>query len=254
MLSFSCFGSPTNPPVLFLHGFLGCKEDFLPIAKSLQDEFYCICVDLPGHGSPMSEDILNPFLELQNALSLEKTILVGYSMGGRLAMMLREEYSEKFPAAVIMSAHIGLKETTEKESRKSFESTWEHSLESDTLETFLDKWYNQPLFATLKEKTHVFEEVLLRRKKHDPVALLQMFRKMHLSKQTRYSLFKDTLFLFGDKDHKYRDLYKELPRDAQIENIPNSGHCVHLENPSACAEKLFNFMVKTHNFSYDTNV
>ncbi len=242
MLTFSCFGSPANPSVLFLHGFLGCKEDFLPIARSLEGDLYCICVDLPGHGSPMSEDILLPFLELLNILSLEKTILIGYSMGGRLAMMLREEYPEKFPAVVIMSAHVGLKETSEKKSRKSFESTWENSLESDPLEIFLDKWYNQPLFAPLKEKKESFEEILLRRKKHDPANLLQMFRKMHLSNQSRYSLFEGSLFLFGDKDHKYRDLYKELPQEAEVENIPNSGHCVHLENPSMCSEKLKTFL------------
>jgi pimeloyl-ACP methyl ester carboxylesterase/L-alanine-DL-glutamate epimerase-like enolase superfamily enzyme len=50
-LSWTWHGDPSHPPILLIHGFLGCKEDWDPIVSQLtKSRHSCICVDLPGHG------------------------------------------------------------------------------------------------------------------------------------------------------------------------------------------------------------
>ena len=51
-------GSPDKPAVLFLHGFLGRKEDWSEVIAGLSNSFcaIAIAIDLPGHGSNVPED------------------------------------------------------------------------------------------------------------------------------------------------------------------------------------------------------
>lgn len=99
------------PTLLFLHGFLGNGEDWLPLMDALSLTFRCISVDLPGHGHSTTEESVGDYeLEpkkqnedseddawsvqgLASALSLlveklgdENVVLVGYSMGARIAL------------------------------------------------------------------------------------------------------------------------------------------------------------------------
>ena len=50
-------GDKSNPPVVCLHGFLGSGEDWISVMDSLAEEFYCVAVDLPGHGDSASCEV-----------------------------------------------------------------------------------------------------------------------------------------------------------------------------------------------------
>ena len=43
-------GKKENPTLVFLHGFLGNVDDWTETISYLKENYYCICVDLPGHG------------------------------------------------------------------------------------------------------------------------------------------------------------------------------------------------------------
>lgn len=43
-------GSSDKPLILFLHGFMGNSHEFDEAITLLSKEFYCLTVDLPGHG------------------------------------------------------------------------------------------------------------------------------------------------------------------------------------------------------------
>ena len=93
MLSYFCRGPVDKPPLVFLHGFLGCKEDFLPLVSFLEKNFYCICLDLPGHGSSSFEEkALESIIDTLASLNISSTDFVGYSMGGRVCLELYQKY------------------------------------------------------------------------------------------------------------------------------------------------------------------
>ncbi|MEV4200059.1 alpha/beta fold hydrolase [Micromonospora globbae] len=103
----------TGHPLVLLHGGLASGEMFAPILPTLADHHQVILVDLQGHGRTadidrpldvtlMAEDIA----ALIDHLGLEKPDLVGYSLGGGVALQVALKYPHKVRRLVTASAHI----------------------------------------------------------------------------------------------------------------------------------------------------
>jgi len=222
-------GNKHHFPLLFLHGFLGCKEDWEGVIALLQDRFFCIAIDLPDYGEGSLVDILSLF-------NLPLCGLIGYSMGGRIALMERAKQSEKFPKVVAFSAHPGLSSLAEKQERYAHDLLWAEMLKTEPYEIFLEKWYAQELFASLKERTDLFEQMLKRRRKQNPQLLAKMLLHYSLAHQSYLGKMHAVHFVCGERDLKYSMVYTGL----SFEKIAGCGHAVLLENPAACAASIAN--------------
>lgn len=226
MLRSSAIGKSSLPRLVFLHGFLGCKEDWIEVAQELQD-FCCHLIDLPGHGdSPLTEDVLESIRKILNVL--KPRCLIGYSMGGRLALQT------SFSPSIIISAHLGLKSASEREERWKKDLEWIEMLETKPLDIFLEAWYGQPLFDSLRSSKN-FASVLRRRLKQNPQHLIAMLKKCSLAHQKVQKPSAETFFLYGEKDLKYAEHYRTLRSFA----VKKSGHAAHLENPKECARFIY---------------
>jgi 2-succinyl-6-hydroxy-2,4-cyclohexadiene-1-carboxylate synthase len=224
MLSYSSKGSITHSSLIFLHGFLGCKEDWDEVISHLENDFHCLSLNLPGHGSTFSED----FFE---ALSHTRATLIGYSMGGRIALTHRSPFSR----VIAISAHPGLVSEEERKKRlEEDEKTAEKICVS--FEQFLEEWYAQPLFGSLKKKETLFQEVIKRRLKQDPRALAEALRQFSLGHQPSVSLTPEIFFMCGEEDLKYRELYRKLIPEKQVRLVKDCGHALYLEDPKQCAD------------------
>jgi 2-succinyl-6-hydroxy-2,4-cyclohexadiene-1-carboxylate synthase len=246
MLSYSLVGPAHQPCLVFLHGFLGCKEDWEPVINHLGPSFRCLSIDLPAHGqSPYSDDLFASILTSLDSLHIHQPVLVGYSMGGRIALLLSQQHSAFFSGAVILSAHIGLNSEIEKQEQKKREEQWSALLLNAPSSEFLQKWYDQPFFSSLKKKTELYASILEKRKYHNAHALDQVFKAMSLSKQPSIQTFSiPTYFLYGEEDRKYEALYSTLPKSTKKDKILDSGHAVHLENSEDCATKIKQWLIE----------
>ena len=94
-------GNAKYPTILFLHGFMGDCFEFKQVIAGLSRQFYCVAIDLLGHGQTEIIDrlddqdyyytiqsIANFVIKFLDLLHVEQCCLVGYSMGGRLALYL----------------------------------------------------------------------------------------------------------------------------------------------------------------------
>lgn len=183
----------------FLHGFLGDKEDWAEVIRYLPD-FSCLALDYPF---AVPED----------------AIVIGYSMGGRIALSLPQP-------KIIISAHVGL--TSGHEERKTWEDHWLERLRTLPFEEFIRLWYDQPLFAS-------FKVPLERRLSQNPVRAALQLENYRLSKQSLL-LPENAYYIYGEKDKKYADLYNQFSLNAIA--IPRSGHVCHIENPEECARAI----------------
>ncbi len=230
-------------PVLFLHGFLGCKEDWDRIIFELKKEYACYSFDLPGHGNaPCSEDWEKDIFQHLDKEGISKLHVVGYSMGGRLAMRLIQKEPKRFAKKVFLSAHLGLTSSDEKNKRKEQTDKWALMIQSMPMEDFISYWYGQDLFVCLKENKELFKEVFQKRSTQNKEGLVHALRTMCPSLQGYFEMREECLFVFGEKDLKYQQLYTTLPSPARIASIKMSSHAVPIEKPEECSKIIKQFL------------
>jgi 2-succinyl-6-hydroxy-2,4-cyclohexadiene-1-carboxylate synthase len=166
-----------------------------------------------------------------------KPFLIGYSLGGRIALYLSQKTDLSLKGTIILSSHIGLSCPMQKEARLEEDLLWSKKLRTLSPEVFLQDWYKQKTFASLQKKPHLLQKLLTERHFSNPLELACMLEEMSLAKQPLLNtFFSPTYFLYGEKDIKIKDLYSALPCP-KIE-IPKAGHIVHLENPKACIKAI----------------
>jgi pimeloyl-ACP methyl ester carboxylesterase len=79
--------------------------------------------------------------------------------------------------------------------------------------------------------------------KQNPHDLARVMHQLSLSNQPHITQFLcSTLFMYGEEDLKYRELYCRLQKTASVCGIKNSGHAIHLENARACAEEILKWL------------
>ena len=264
-LHYKTLGPPTLPPLLILHGFLGSCEDFTGVLPLLSKHFYCILPDLPGHGQTSGqiadkttseiaseattlEDCYS-FLEtgrslisLLDHLQRERTNVLGYSMGGRIALYLAFHYPARIEKTILESASPGLQTAAERQSRREKDEAIACQLETRPLLEFLSTWYANPLFASLQHYPAAKAAMLKRRQNNDPIELAKALRGLGTGRQP--SLWPhlqrmdfSLMLMVGIDDKKFVDLAQEIAKECEnsskgnvvLDLFEGCGHNIHLE-------------------------
>jgi pimeloyl-ACP methyl ester carboxylesterase len=101
----------TGPALLFLHGGLGDARLWQPVAERLRDSFRCVRYDFRFFGrSEGPEDewsSLDDAVAVLDALGIERTAVVGLSMGGGVALRLGQEHPDRITAIVHVAGAVG---------------------------------------------------------------------------------------------------------------------------------------------------
>ncbi len=249
--------SLTRPPILFLHGFMGRGSDFMPMMLSLAATYDCIAIDLPGHGCTSGledthyrmEPTAQGLIQIIDRLSIKPCYLVGYSMGGRLALYLALHYPEHFCKVVLESSSPGLKTQAERDQRLHWDLSLAAYLETADLTTFLDWWYSQPLFQSLQEHPD-FKTLCQRRLNNNPLELARSLRQLSMGQQpSLWSQLPDNqvplLLLVGALDQKFKAINTEwasLSQKIYLKVVPQCGHNIHFEQPDLFAMEVSQFL------------
>ncbi len=237
-------GQADKPWLVFLHGFSGdCREWLLPGEHlSAYPRLY---LDLPGHGESASiavsdfadvSRLLDRTLVSYNILSYW---LVGYSLGGRIALYHACQRPEGLQGLIVEGAHPGLSDEHARASRRASDAHWAARFRQEPLEAVFADWYQQPVFASLTPAQR--EQLVALRSHNNGTTLAGMLQATSLAEQPdlRAALAESTVpffYLYGEQDHKFRDIARQL--SAIRHEIPHAGHNAHRENPVAVAERL----------------
>ncbi len=236
--------------LVLLHGFTGSAAAW----GSHQNRFAeaglrVIALDLLGHGLSAApedphryqfpqccRDIL-AVLEQMGVARGEATLL-GYSMGGRIA--LYTAFSGFFQSLILESASPGLEGEREREERCQADEVLADRIEREGIQNFVSYWEELPLFATQRQLSVDQQALVQKQRLHNSAAGLanslrgagagvQPALQQHLP-----ALRLPVLLIAGALDGKYstiaRDMGCRLP-DAQVEVVADAGHTVHLEQP-----------------------
>ena len=256
---YSFSGKRDKPLILFLHGFMGDSHEFSEVISLLSDQFCCLAIDLPGHGKTKTLGVNNYYtmsntahalIRFLDQLNIEKCFLVGYSMGGRLALYLNLYFPQRFSKVVLESASPGLKTQQDRAGRMQRDLELAHKLETSDFSAFLRNWYDQPIFASLKNHPN-FERLLQSRLQNNPIQLAQSLRDLSSGCQPslwdNLKLNENPLFLLvGEYDEKFVGINLEMAnlcKSVTLKIVNHSGHNIHFENINEFVLNVRSFLI-----------
>lgn len=226
-----------------LHGNLGSPTDWNGLRSELPD---LEAVDLWKSPPTAFEPWASEFNHLVREADPDP-ILLGYSLGGRLAMHCATASGSPWKAAIFVSAHPGLRSDEEKEARLANDREWAQKLRTEGAERFLEAWNQQPVFdadEVPEQQLHVVNR--------NEVAIAQAFEtwSLGLQKDQRPRLAESRLpqlWVAGEHDPKFRDLAEQAVSQnsgATLTVIPEAGHRAVHQRPNALASVIRQFMAK----------
>ncbi len=225
---------------VLVHGFLGSPEDWFDVRAQLNPAINCECVSLRDLGCAsiaLAAEAL--------AIQLVKNpcdVLVGYSMGGRIALELASKQPELAPRLVLFSTSTGLHEADERNARAQQDDARAANLRLHGMVEFTRSWYELSLFAPFRAHAS-FDRAQARRVDGDAdfwsacVAGCSPGRT-ECREHDLARLASRTILAVGDLDDYYVALALRAARLAPtltVEMIASAGHVLPLEAPSACA-------------------
>jgi len=259
----------TGPHLLLLHGFTGSLATWSPyrVARSARHAwrgFTTIAVDLPGHGhSDRLPDttrdgfaaVVTGLVGVLDALGIARTAVLGYSMGGRLALHLAvhvaAQRADLLTALVIESAAPGIVNADERRARLVSDLALAASIEREGIAAFVDRWEALPLFATQTRLSASTRDAVRRQRlTNDASSLAGALRHLSVGGQDALldrlpTVDVPTLLVAGALDAAYcrhaASMAVALPR-SRVVIVADAGHAVHLEQPTVFASTVRDFL------------
>jgi 2-succinyl-6-hydroxy-2,4-cyclohexadiene-1-carboxylate synthase len=254
-------GRGDGPALLLLHGFTRDSRAWQPVLPCF-DAYRTVRVDLIGHGKSDSPadparytmaHAVDDLTALLHHLDIERAALIGYSLGGRVALHFALEAPRLLRALVLESASSGIDDPMERDARFASDVRLAASIERDGIEPFVDRWQAQPLFASQSSlPAAVLEEQRRQRLENSPLGLANSLRGMGAGAQDCLlprlgEIDVPTFFLAGALDRRYAALAPVMAArvpGAEHYVIDGAGHTTHLEQPDAYGALVTDFLAR----------
>jgi len=240
-----------GPPLLLLHGFTGSVRAWDRVRPAIAAFATVISVDLIGHGrSGVPDDAARYSLEwstrdlsaLLDGLKLDAVDVLGYSMGGRVALHFAVHAPGRVKTLVLESASAGIEDELERHRRVESDAALAQRIVEHGIEAFVAEWERLPLLAPAP---HVPESERARhttqRLHNNPLGLANSLRGMGAGQQTPLwpvlpALEQRVLLIVGERDTRYRQMAERmhaLVPGSEVAVVADAGHTVHVDAPQA---------------------
>jgi len=241
-------------PLMILHGLFGFSDNWQTQAKKFSEYYRVILVDLRNHGhSPWSSDFSYPIMvedlvNLFQKLELQQVILLGHSMGGKVAMHFAQKHAHYLEKLIVVDMGV-----------KSYPMHHQHILEAfnridltrmsarseaeQILKQFID---SEGVRQFLLKNLYWKEKGKLSWRVNFPV--LEAAMPEILSALPQVEVFISTLFIRGALSNYILDedvsAIEQIFPDSSLESIQNAGHWVHAEAPDAFVDCVLGFCLR----------
>jgi 2-succinyl-6-hydroxy-2,4-cyclohexadiene-1-carboxylate synthase len=250
----------TNPILFFLHGFANDSRDWNEVISLLPKSYNWITIDLPGFGNSCTpketyfyttEFMVNLIDELVKYLNIDKINLVGYSMGGRIALSYASKHNDNLSSLILESSSPGLKTKLERQLRTKSDLELAEFIQNNSIDDFAIYWKNLPLFSSQKKLSEEKKEILFNRmielNKDGLIESLKGFSLGIMPDLWNYlsEFHVKTLLITGELDDKYLSINKEMNQllpNSKLKIVKNTGHNIHLEKPEEFVNLLSSFL------------
>lgn len=236
-----------RPALLLLHGFTHTGASWDEVAAALGERYRVLAPDIRGHGAaaralPVTlEAVLS---DLEQLVPAGPFTLVGYSMGGRIALHCALALPDRVERLVLIGASPGIAGVAEREARQRADERLAREIEASTIDQFARRWAETPVLAGLPAE--VLARVHTDRLRSTPGGLAQALRGLGTGAlpslwERLGELRMPVTLVVGERDRKFRAIGGEMAGligEAEVTVVSGAGHAVHLEAPGRVAEVI----------------
>jgi 2-succinyl-6-hydroxy-2,4-cyclohexadiene-1-carboxylate synthase len=239
-----------RPTIVLLHGFTQTGHSWDRVVAALRERYRALAPDLRGHGAAGDRRPVG-FAEIERdvlAQAPDRFTLLGYSMGGRIALdlALRDggAAQPRIERLVLIGASPGLADPAERAARRAADERLAEQIKADGVEAFARRWAQQPLFAT--QSPAVAAAAHAERLRNAPAGLAASLRGVGTGVMEPLwdrlgELTMPVDLVVGALDAKFTAIAEQMAAripDATVHVVEGAGHAVQLERPGAVASLL----------------
>lgn len=233
-----------------MHGFTQTSACWSEFGRLLARSCEVVPIDAPGHGAgaPVVSDLWQAGSDL--AARLGGGTLLGYSMGGRIALHAalagHRSSTGGIDRLVLISATAGIDDDAERAARRRADDALADRVEAIGVEEFVDEWLTAPMFSRLPPDP----ECLAARRSNTATGLAMSLRTCGVGTQDPLwhrlgDLTMPVLIVAGADDEKFTTLAHRLAdgiAHSELAVVPSAGHACHSERPAAVAEIVVDWL------------
>lgn len=219
--------------VALLHGFAGHPDDWVPLVPWLPG---ALRPWLPGHGeAEKAQDLDQAAEQVAQSLGPPPWALVGYSLGGRVALHLWKLFPNEVSKLILLGGHLGLSKL-ERKARLDLDRRRAEALRRNA-DAFFRKWDALPLLqVTDPDRTEV-KAAGTRRAQHNPHHLASTLEKLSTATMEDFrpaltARVHPVALVAGEKDQAYRAMYGDPTLRDELYIAQGCGHRILLEPPT----------------------
>jgi 2-succinyl-6-hydroxy-2,4-cyclohexadiene-1-carboxylate synthase len=229
-------------PVIFVPGFMQRGDAWAPVAELLPESYSSVLLDHERH-------TLDGRLEEIVAATGEGPVaLVGYSLGGRIALRAAVQHPERYSALVTVGAGAGIDDPGARTARSEADERMAAWMEVAPIEEIVAIWERQPLFADQSDE--LVDRQREGRLSHDPRDLAVLMRTAGQGAMEPFwfalgRLDLPLLALSGVRDERYTAAARRVTREAPNATarvVEEAGHAAHLQQPAEVARLIGDFL------------
>ncbi len=232
-----------TPSVVLLHGFTNTGRSWDRVIAALPGPSETLAPDIRGHGHASAQRpvTLEAVIDDIDRAAPDPFTLVGYSMGGRIALHVAFGLPGRVRRLVLIGASPGLKTATARAERRAADDKLADRAERETIEEFAERWASTPVLADQPAAVRAAADA--DRRRNDPAGLAAALRGLGTgtlpSLWSRLgSLEMPVELVVGERDTKFRAIATQMAEEihgARVVIVPGAGHAVHAEAPVAVA-------------------
>jgi 2-succinyl-6-hydroxy-2,4-cyclohexadiene-1-carboxylate synthase len=236
--------------VLFIPGFMQRGDAWRPVAELLPERYPSTLLD---HDEHSLEGRLREIADTAPDTAGEpRPVLVGYSLGGRLALRAALRDPDAFAGLVTVGATAGIEEGPLRVARAEADEKLASWMEAMPIEDIVGLWERQPMFADQSDA--LVEAQRPGRLAHDPRALALLLRTagqgvLEPVWHELRALQLPLLAIAGSRDDGYSRAAKRIASTAphaRAAVVEEAGHAPQLQRPDEVARLLTEFLDRLH--------
>jgi 2-succinyl-6-hydroxy-2,4-cyclohexadiene-1-carboxylate synthase len=232
--------------VVLLHGFTNTGRSWDGVIDALGSGADTLAPDIRGHGaaSAVRPVTLDAVIGDIDRAAPDPCTLVGYSMGGRIALHAAFALPGRVRRLVLIGASPGLESATARAQRRASDERLAAELEGEPIERFAARWAETAVLVDQPEPVRA--AVGSDRLRNEPAGLAAALRGLGTGALPSLwprlgSLEIPVELIVGDRDAKFREIAARMVEglpDGRVKIVPDAGHAVHAEAPAAVARVI----------------